>query len=660
MSSMAQFMLLENRFTPSAILLTLPAKPLQSNLEAYIDSRGRRTSISFGSNRGQHGRGDDHAKEQEAPGQMSGLATALEYLPLSAAPELEDQLKEPTAPDAAEDHADFHIVLIDKRPVHLRCLEAWSICMPTSSHHHFFTIHTILALAYVSVFYQKFFAGAAMTCSFRPVYLAHRYCGSSQRLHSSTQRRGSGDLARIPAYDTYTPTAQVELQLPDASSEATGGCRPSIAFHLKHRQFITRTNNLRLIPAITTVASNPSHDGINDHQITFSNSAVLSTETISISEYHKMIAEHLATTVEAQTIAISSQVYREAQSLKIMKRTLANQLDRCMTTVDIFRVVAAALTNPMSTALLAKSSERLCRAFFRSRHTASDATIAAKLHVIIKRLDREGMPIQPHLFSHGLRFAIRSRNVSAVYRFLREYRDRNLPISHKTFRAVIAKCSIGRRGWGEIRNGRWSRADLLKVLLGFPDDVPGHECHLGAFINRDDWQFVTAWSQILSRCGAFDQLWYEWLLWRDSDLRRSNSILEQLGNKPLTGYKDWKTRGDRWFTQMFLDAGQVQHAWQIINETGLDPFFLRTECLHRLLEHPEYASRSAWNEKLRKALLGKLGADLTAIESFMGIKWVQRDGIAFHAPAKDFSAAFEDLSDPKFFESFGFITDVVS
>ena len=164
---------------------------------------------------------------------------------------------------------------------------------------------------------------------------------------------------------------------------------------------------------------------------------------------------------------------------------------------------------------------------------------------------------------------------------------------------------------------------------------------------------MAAWTQILSRCRELDELWKEWIIWKCSDFRRINKPLQDENQRdiPYNYSRDWKTRGDRWFIQQFIEAGAKEIAWQILKETGLDPTLLRGEPLQQLLERVDIAT--VWNHDLKQALIQKLDDDLSALEYFMGVKWVTKNGISYHAPTERCQQALEDLTDPRFFTLYG-------
>jgi hypothetical protein len=357
--------------------------------------------------------------------------------------------------------------------------------------------------------------------------------------------------------------------------------------------------------------------------------------------------------MENQTLVIPSQEIRNIINEKELRRKLKDQLQRCQTTKDIFRVAAAALQSKRTTRHLASMSEPIVLAFYRARVYSSDLSIATKIDVLIRRFEQEGLRVQPILFATGLTYAFRSRNLKIVKRFLREFRSRNLKIGRNLIRLIIAKCSIGWRGFGEIRNGRWNRKDLVQILLGFPEAVPGDEYHLGSFLNRNDWQQMCAWLQILSRCGLTEQLWKEWELWKHSALRAENRPL--IG--PMIRSESTRIRGDRAFVHELIVAGDYGRAWQVLAETGLDHKCLARERLHMLLSWAHLAT--VWNEELQNELVQKYEEDLAAIEHFLGMEWVSDgDNNGYHKPTGRFQEALEELSEEHFFHIYGHIGEM--
>jgi hypothetical protein len=459
-------------------------------------------------------------------------------------------------------------------------------------------------------------------------------------------------LNPIHALDSAPRDALEIHQKPDAYPSRLDGI--SIAYHFRRRQVLESSSrtaqNARVIAAQDPITGflHLDEPGVVGEHLEYARALYANT---SVAERRRMVMEELGNVVEHTTISVSSKEYGGDEMA--IKRKLKRQLLDCATTKDIFRVVAAALQNPQSARRLVKLGEGIVRAFFRSRSSTTDFSIAIKIMVLIRRFEKLGLTVQPILVTHGLKFAIRSRDLEITKRYLRELRHRKIDLSTATFRAIIAKCSIGKQGFGEIRNGRWKRHELLQVLLGFRD-APEENYHLATFLNRNDWQYTAAWSQILSRCGAYDDLWQEWILWKNSDARKASRPVQKLGADPQIPW-NWRLRGDRWFIQVFIDAGLLDWAWKALEDTSLDPFILRRECLHQLLERIDLAT--FWNERLQQALEDKLVEDLGAIEQMLGVQWVHKNGISFHAPAENCREALEMLAEADFFTRYGYITN---
>jgi hypothetical protein len=367
---------------------------------------------------------------------------------------------------------------------------------------------------------------------------------------------------------------------------------------------------------------------------------------------------HLSLSTESYSIQVSGREIKQLQCEKAIRTQLRERLARCKTTKDIFRVAAAAFHSKRVAKQFARVGNPVTEAFYRARCSASDLSIAHKIAVLIKRIEQEGLPAQDILFTTGLMYAIRSRNLSITKRYLLEFRTRDITIYRNVFRRLIGKCSIGIYGLGEIRNGRWIRDELIQVLLGFPDARPGHEYHLGSFLDRNSWFQMVHWLQILGRCGLNNQLWKEWELWKHSTANMENRPIV----RPLTDVTTKmpivtaSVRAARMFVQQFIITGDFQSAWRIIAETGLDPMCLDRDRLHQLLQWANMAT--VWNEQMRQALMEMYQDDLAAMEHFLGVEWVPDGrGDGYHRPMERMRDALEELSEENFFQTFGYIHD---
>lgn len=187
-----------------------------------------------------------------------------------------------------------------------------------------------------------------------------------------------------------------------------------------------------------------------------------------------------------------------------------------------------------------------------------------------------------------------------------------------SFRSVIAKCSIGHRGLGELRNGKWKRGELLQVLLGFEGDEEKPACHLGSFLDRDDWQYLYAWVAVLARCKESEAVWREWELWKISPHRRPIALErpDGVGGTAVTS----RSRGDYWFLEQLAMSGDMNKAWRILEETDIAFGSAKMRVRDRMLEAPEFVK--VWDEGVRAAMVEKWDRDLGAIEKALGVKWV--------------------------------------
>ncbi|KAL9078619.1 MAG: hypothetical protein Q9157_002458 [Trypethelium eluteriae] len=285
------------------------------------------------------------------------------------------------------------------------------------------------------------------------------------------------------------------------------------------------------------------------------------------------------------------------------------------------------------------------RALYNVRYHATDPEVLKTLNLIIHRFRKENLLIRHDLILLGLRFAARSRSLPAMKWYLKQAQEQDVQISGKVFRSIIAKFSIGLNGHGEIRNGRWKRNHLLQVLLGFEGMDPSQPYHLGAFLRREDWAYFHGWVAALARCKATDQLWKEWEWWRDSEQRKETKSLH-CSRSGLTT----RTRGDAWFIEQLLYAGEHELAWHVMHETDMSFAFLTRNCRKWLMNHPEKVQK--WDESAKNALLEKYVTELDRIEKALGVKWISQGDETdegFHVSYNSFRSSeetLEALADP--------------
>jgi len=229
-------------------------------------------------------------------------------------------------------------------------------------------------------------------------------------------------------------------------------------------------------------------------------------------------------------------------------------------------------------------------------------------------------------------------------------------VNANLFRSVIAKFSIGVRGLGEIRNGRWKRGDMLQILLRFKDVDPDEEpYHLGTFLSRDDWEYWHGWVAVLARCRAKEEVWREWEAWKDCEERKRNTTLK--GGAAAMNLTS-RTRGDRWFVEQMVHARDPEGAWKVFEESQLAFNRLPMGVRDGLLEGLQHAT--VWGEDIRLALEQKYVRDLERIESTMGVRWIagRNEGEGFHVIGdENLEDVLERLSMPPSTELYGFMDD---
>ena len=313
---------------------------------------------------------------------------------------------------------------------------------------------------------------------------------------------------------------------------------------------------------------------------------------------------------------------KQAQDHKAIRQVLRAQLLRCEWPRDILRVMAVAMQKRSTAQHLAALVEPLVRALYRCRQNVSDAEVLKTINVIVSRFNNATIKFEPQLLHMGAKFAARARSLRGMKKYLRLIRKSGKGMSSHIFRSVIAKFSIGHRGLGEIRNGRWRRDQLMQTLAGFEDTKdlpPEQQYHLGSFLQRDDWQFLHGWIAVLARCRDSERIWREWELWKESDARNYPKKLASQSRGMTT-----RVRGDYWFADQMAYAGDMQKAWQIFKAIELPLSHLSNFARSKLLESVEYAP--GWSQEIRDSMVWKYDRDLRIIEAALGVRWVAQPG----------------------------------
>jgi len=343
-------------------------------------------------------------------------------------------------------------------------------------------------------------------------------------------------------------------------------------------------------------------------------------------------------------------VMQKATHGKEIRTALRAQLLRVQHPKDLLRVAAVAMMNPKQAEHFAALDLCIMRALYRCRNTVTDAEVLATSRAIVARLRFAGLEPKPQFLTLGLKFAARARSLDGMKKYLKLIHERGQGMTNNVFRSVIAKCSIGHRGLGEIRNGRWRRSDLLRVLTGFDDCKhlpPEKQFHLGKFLDRDDWAYLHGWVAVLGRCKASDAVWQEWLLWKQNSARTNPRTLESDGSHGTRAWR-WNTRwrGDYWFVEHMAYTDDLKRAWRVLEESEVPFVTLKTHLKMRLLNGVEHAS--SWTPELSDAMLAKYDAELSRIERAFGVAWEagEEDGEGRHVLFRDQEEALDELGDP--------------
>lgn len=275
------------------------------------------------------------------------------------------------------------------------------------------------------------------------------------------------------------------------------------------------------------------------------------------SEYYKAMQE--LHNIEFQTIIIAREVARRSRDVVVLRRTFRRLFDHCYTARNVMQVLALAFQRPRSTEALQGLAQSIVKALYRARNHATDRRICSIYHTLITRLKKTDLFVDQVLYAAAAKFAARSRDLLAMKRVLYLCKNSGAETGFRTFRAIVAKFSIGINGFGEIRNGRWKHEDLLQVVLGFE----GTKCrggemedhHLETLLRRDQWGYLTAWIQILTHLRLPNELWREWKLWS------ADASPEYTRN--------WEHRVGYWAAHI-LATGSPHLALRVLHDAGLD------------------------------------------------------------------------------------------
>ncbi|KAF2104558.1 hypothetical protein NA57DRAFT_51378 [Rhizodiscina lignyota] len=269
--------------------------------------------------------------------------------------------------------------------------------------------------------------------------------------------------------------------------------------------------------------------------------------------------------LDTPTLIPDRAAFAAAQYPKAANAVLRIHFGACQTATDVLRVVAAAMQRPRVAAQLPSMNLRIIQALFRSRVRASDSRVCSVIRMIINRLHIGGLPVPYDLYACGLKFAARSRRLEYMRWYLTEFRVRKLTLPRDLFRSVIAKLSIGKNGYGEIRNGKWEMEDLHEILFGFRGwEV---DAHLESWLERGlyNWQKMHAWLQVLAKAGKVEEIWREWRLWRDSHVRNTDGFFAPGRQRRVLG--SIKLKGDANVAYALCRVGNLERAWEVIKES---------------------------------------------------------------------------------------------
>ncbi|KAF2431555.1 hypothetical protein EJ08DRAFT_180150 [Tothia fuscella] len=309
----------------------------------------------------------------------------------------------------------------------------------------------------------------------------------------------------------------------------------------------------------------------------------------------KKVYPRVLLVVDKERVTIEREAIRLARQEHEIHKLLRTQFRKCSTTQDILQVFAVASLRLVTFGQIPRLLQHVEDAFFRARWYDTDQRITRAIGTIIARLQHANFPVRSQFWSLGLKFAARSRSIRCIKHYMWQFRTNpDLNLTFGVWRSTIAKLSVGTNGYGEIRNGRWKRRELLRVLLGFPSTPSGSpsgtepDHHLQSFMDKDDWRYYPGWLLVLGKCKASKEMWELWVYWRDYMAPKHPS--------------DKIARVAAIFVAQMLDTHNGKLAWQILKESDIALARLSSRSKRQLLGYAHFdldRSRNARNALLQ-------------------------------------------------------------
>ncbi len=378
---------------------------------------------------------------------------------------------------------------------------------------------------------------------------------------------------------------------------------------------------------------------------------VASPPTGLIAETRHVLRRNLTAKLTTQQEIGSTQTTVREELHRAFRRrqiryVLRTQLTLCQWPKDILRVVAIAMQRKETAQQLATLGNWIVKAFRRMRNHVAEPRILASVNTIFSRLKASQLPISDEFLAFALEAAARARSLPALKKYLKELRQRGVPLDAQTFKAVVDSLKIGQEGVGAVRQYIWTGKDILEVLVGSKGSPSQEDYHLGLLRGRNNWTALSAWVAALARCGEGEEVWREWELWQRA--QRTGSAKpspESSSSRPGTMDKD-STNVVCWFVQQLCVAGEFRRAWQIAAETDISFDQLLPTTRDALLDHFEHATK--FDDAMRQEILTKYVRDLERIEEALGVRWVAEGEDGHHITQMDLTDALERLSDPQY------------
>ncbi|KAI9846392.1 MAG: hypothetical protein M1837_003983 [Sclerophora amabilis] len=281
-------------------------------------------------------------------------------------------------------------------------------------------------------------------------------------------------------------------------------------------------------------------------------------------------------------------------------------------------------------ALTPANSRLVIRALERFRRTSTETEILSCANAIAGIHQMRKIPYGAKLCLFGAFYAARAQSTVAMRHYISEYYESGYRLPAKACKdlmhELVAQAQVSKVDGS--RFGAWQRRDALRLLTGWKSTGIGgpgeeREVSLASFVERDYSKLVLDYVKALSRLGACEAIWQEWLVCAKLLQDKFESGLS-VSTRPASTRADLGHDIARAFRDALRGAGDASRAWKIdwVNPSGkgsTEPFIGDAT----LLEDPTNpSSRSHWPDQMDKLLDVPIDQHIKYFEKALGLNWV--------------------------------------